>query len=157
MEYTNEFLMGMFAAYMGCEVQSKISGKTYKTIGIRYKESCFIICTGYTASKDELHLYPKNLIPILTPLSEISDDDAVEVAKIMKIPQHERAKLFGCDENNYYTIGRHIRKEIIETCLVDVFYLQGAVIDYLRSKKYDCGYLHISSLITAGLAVKATK
>ena len=92
--------------------------------------------------------------PILTPLSEITDEDAVEVAKIMEIPQFERAKLFGCDENNYYTIGRHIKNEIIETCYNDGFYLQGAVIDYLRSKHYDCGYMHIPSLITAGLAIK---
>jgi hypothetical protein len=31
------------------------------------------------------------------------------------------------------------------------------IIDYLRKKKYDCGYLHINFLIEAGLAVKATK
>jgi hypothetical protein len=148
MEYTNEFLMGMFAAYMGCEVQSKTSGKTYKTIGIRYKESCFIICTGYTASKDELHLYPKNLMPILTPLSEISDDDAVEVAKICN--GNETEKQFILDFSivkKGYQIGAP-QKGILFT---------REVVDYLRSKKYDCGYLHISSLIEAGLAVKATK
>jgi hypothetical protein len=152
MEHTNEFLQGMFAAYMGCEVMldngqvKKIEGVGRGRVDLPSGISSMNLTRKFTDVK-----------PILTPLSEITYEDAVEVAKIMKIPQHERAKLFGCDENNYYTIGRHIRKEIIETCSDDGFYLQGAVIDYLRSKKYDCGYLNINFLIEAGLAVKATK
>jgi len=34
MEHTNEFLMGMFAAYMGCEVMNTDDGKHLKMIGV---------------------------------------------------------------------------------------------------------------------------
>ena len=157
MKHTNEFLRGMFSAYMGCDVINTDEGKHLKMIAISgYFISVYEPPYPFCESEgDEYEWMFSESKPILNPLSEITDEDAVEVAKIMEIPQFERSKLFGCDENNYYTIGRHIKNEIIETCYNDGFYLQGAVIDYLRSKHYDCGYMHIQSLIAADLAISS--
>jgi hypothetical protein len=150
MAHTNEFLQGMFAAYRGCSVKSKISGSTYKTIGISYKESCFIVCNGDRVSKGDLHLYPKDLMPILTPISEITDEDAVEVGRIIGVidedcPNEDLSYWAGYTRKVYLNKHKYGSDRVYH------------VIDYLRSKHYDCGYLHISSLIEAGLAVKATK
>lgn len=80
MEHTTQFLKGMFTAYMGCEVKSKLSGRLYSTVGISFDGNCLIQCR----INDLVHLYPKDLQPILAPLSEITDEDAVEVARIAR-------------------------------------------------------------------------
>jgi hypothetical protein len=151
MEHTNKFLMGMFAAYMGCKVQSKISGRTYKTIGISYRESCFIVCNGDRVSKGDLHLYPKDLMPILTPLSEITDAHKIMLAKIV------RPEIVAVE--HLLNIGNSVFLDIINGyTIIEVGAITFTnIIDYLRSKKYDCGYLHISSLIQARLAVNAPR
>jgi len=71
MEHTKEFLMGMFAAYYGSPVlETHNYGDTITDV----------------IDWEFLSRYKYNDVdgkPILTPLSEITDDDAAEVAKIM--------------------------------------------------------------------------
>lgn len=83
-------------------------------------------------------------------LSEITDEHAVEVAKIVapNIQDLHHLKNIGTnviiDISNGHTI--------IEVGAITFT----AVIDYLRYKHYDLGYMHIPSLITAGLAINKT-
>lgn len=77
---------------------------------------------------------------ILTPLDKISDEDAVEVCKFLysnpALHNPERGK-------SVATVGDwHSTRKGVE------------VIDYLRSKGYDCGHGSIPSLIAAGVAVE---
>jgi len=77
---------------------------------------------------------------ILTPLDKISDEDAVEVCKFLysnpALHNPERGK-------SVATVGDwHSTRKGVE------------VIDYLRSKGYDCGYANLNSLISAGVAVE---
>jgi hypothetical protein len=152
MEHTNEFLQGMFAAYMGCEVLNTDEGKNLKMIGlsgsfISVYEPPYPFCES---ESDEYEWMYSECRLILTPLSEISNDDAVEVAKIFKyqVSEHDKLKFLGLE-----LVDSLVKYELDGFMLRDIL----AIIDYLRSKHYDCGYLQISSLIEAGLAVKATK
>jgi hypothetical protein len=162
MEHTKEFLIGMFAAYMGCEVEYKdVDGKKIvaKLTGVSVSEG---LETTYkrkrgNVSGDYLSFKPNgnhntdalHTKPILTPLSKITDDDAVEVAKIAQCRYQaiESIIIAGRELVTIY-INRQTNVSALSWC---------QIIDFLRSKHYDCGYLHISSLIKAGLAVKATK
>jgi hypothetical protein len=78
MEHTTQFLQGMFAAYIGCEVMldngqvKKIEGVGRGRVDLPSGISSMNLTRKFTEVK-----------PILTPLSEITDEDVVEVAKIM--------------------------------------------------------------------------
>ena len=163
MEQTNEFLRGMFAAYMGCKVQSNLSGRLYSTVGISFDGNCLIQCR----INDLVHLYPKDLQPILTPLSDITDEDAVAVIMLgVKLNKFEVLKIKRF--NSYLVVEYRWESDIPELNWEDGFSYSASSfsfsimelkvwqIDYLRFKKYDCGYMHIPSLITAGLAIKKT-
>lgn len=85
---------------------------------------------------------------MLTPISEMSDEHAIEVAKIFdpELLPEEMAR-----------VGRFFanRKDY---CFGDMDYNRTQqIIDYLRSVGYDCGYGSIPSLIEAGIAIKAEK
>lgn len=111
---------------------------------------------------------------ILTPLSEISDEDAKHILSIvyevnyksfgMDVPFHSVKKL-----NTSLRI--YLNKDLKTG--IEMHYLSPAsiwqfggsmspctgdeavqIVDYLRSRGYDCGYGHIKSLINSGLAVK---
>jgi len=77
---------------------------------------------------------------ILTPLSKISDEHAVEVCKLLynnpSLHNAERGRIVATTGDWHST-----RKGV-------------AIIDYLRSKGYDCGHGNIPSLISAGIAVE---
>jgi len=85
---------------------------------------------------------------ILTPLSAISDEDAVEVARIGGSPYkvHEFMVQSG--------------KELVTECFDRTSTVTGIkwqnIIDYLRSRNYDLGYMHIRSLIDADIAISST-
>jgi hypothetical protein len=142
MEYTNEFLQRMYAAYMGCEVITNEGISTVHSISR-------IGCHTHSDVRHSRHYAFDEMKPILTPLSEISDDDAIEVAKIAQCRYQaiESIIIAGRELVTIY-INRQTNVSALSWC---------QIIDFLRSKHYDCGYLHISSLIEAGLAVKATK
>lgn len=95
---------------------------------------------------------------ILFPLSEISDEDAIEVAKIVNVSQRNAQQFIGCDKNNYASIGKYLVSEL-HTNFYDFIVRPFVIIqvyDYLRSRSFDMGFGSIPSLITAGLAVKPT-
>jgi hypothetical protein len=147
MEHTNEFLQGMFAAYMGCKCEiTEIQDGTTKKIKSKMSG---IVSERLHFDETGLFVHFSKIKPILTPLSEITDVDAVEVAKIAECRYQaiESIIIAGRELVTIY-INRQTNVSALSWC---------HIIDYLRSKKYDLGYLHISSLITAGLAVKATK
>lgn len=197
MTHTNEFLRGMFAAYMGCEVINTDEGNHFKMIGISgYFISVYEPPYPFCESEgDEYEWMFSECKPILTPLSEITDEDAIEVAKIM-LSKDNNWKPVRIERNECYV--EIVTKEEIDETDVDTTitmlirfwiynnriawiwnYKKGNntgvddrrvpnmqyVIDYLRSPfrpdgtpkpVYDCGYMHIPSLITAGLAIKKT-
>lgn len=92
---------------------------------------------------------------VLTPLSEISDDDAIGVARksdfegLDSNETDDIEKVIACGKN---VVTRYMNREssMYGTDWVDV-------IDYLRSKSYDVGFSNISSLIQAGYAIAKPK
>ena len=116
---------------------------------------------------------------ILTPLASISDDDAIEVARII-LPAHFVGRKTGWivsrdNQVNKYTYlkvwnPKKVCSVQIDTALVN-FDVDGehdretgqydmspvAVVDFLREKGYDCGYGPFKSLINVGIAIDATK
>jgi len=115
---------------------------------------------------------------ILTPLSKISDEDAVEVAKIAigvdaKEPIIERcgdvrvSMDYGISRTicvirkaaNQYEHGReyfYVHNETEQGAFNTSVFGTAKIVDYLRSKGYDCGHGSIPSLIAAGVAVEKT-
>jgi len=120
---------------------------------------------------------------ILTPLSKVSDEDAVECAKLASYHPDlkEDWENIICD----FQVDKIVRHtdgvEIKHTCICfegsfhirfdgsmfmsgeyggsfaePTIYLPHYGIDYLRSKGYDCGYGNIPSLIEAGIAIENT-
>lgn len=88
---------------------------------------------------------------LLTPLSEITDEDAIEVGKLIFLTE-------SVDEPTIYRIKQVLGWVNPLYQLTNVMTIKGDVfikiIDYLRSKCYDCGFAHIPSLISAGIAIK---
>jgi len=167
-EYSNEWLARMFGAYMGCECDttyqnSKGEAIVSKTIGIVNNSVFFEIDLLGNVS---IHL--SRIKPMLTPLSEISDADAIELAMIIsedKIPWRLVERDIGLI--SIYDSVRENSIEIFEEerfvkmeYETGKFYTCGwslSMYDYLRRKGYDCGFMEVPSLIEAGLAVKKTK
>lgn len=151
MEHTNEFLQGMFAAYMGCEVMDVQNGKRMIFTGITFHEELLYYVDSHDSIHEEVQDYV-NCKPILTPLSEITDEDAVEVVSIGGWSPQNQGQMLDCrfdfNSNEFIANFEFSRYRVV---------LDFHVIDYLRSKHYDCGYMHVPSLIDAGLAVKSTK
>jgi len=150
MEHTNEFLMGIFAAYMGCEVMNTDDGKHLKMIGvsgsfISVYEPPYPFCES---EGDEYEWMYSECKPILTPLDEITDEDAVEVAKIARCRYQSIESIIAAGKE-LVTIYLDRSSNVSAISWVNI-------IDYLRFKKYDCGYMHLPSLITADLAIKKT-
>ena len=143
-EITNEFRAACFAAYWGANtisapygaqpkrmLQGKISATNTIFIDIKYPE---------WQSQHPIILSDCKLI--LTPLSEISDEDAIEVAKM---------NFHGHTEYPQIDLGRALVRKLNKH-----IYCENPIqiIDFLRSRSYDCGFRHIPSLIDAGIAIK---
>ena len=158
------------ASYFGAEVRTPdgdgvMTGIRKDVIGVARSNEFY--GTWYDYDQSQL---------LLTPLSKISDEDAVEVAKIL-IPQCFLNTKKGWQvSRNYTTTGYpyikiHHPKKVysvqIDCTLVnfDIDDMEDrvtascdakpvALTDYLRSKGYDCGHGSIPSLIAAGVAVE---
>lgn len=109
---------------------------------------------------------------LLIPLSKITDEDAIEVAKIITgnnicqiVEKRKGSILFYVDSSSSLDEGLQIELKFTDyvgriaqyaqyqsTCL---FFYQ-RVVDFLRSRGYDCGYGEIPSLIEAGIAIDKT-
>lgn len=112
---------------------------------------------------------------LLTPLSKISDEDAVEVAKII-IDDEDNLSIIKVDRESSFCTKVLLKANKATYLDVLVFTNDGNVdltdakgkdlnachllwsrlTDYLRSKGYDCGHGSIPSLIAAGVAVEKT-
>lgn len=139
----------ILGAYMGAMVTDKYSdGKSYKMVGVSEWEGNLQVET----SKGETDWWNINQCQlILFPLSKISDEDAVEVAKIMGVIDSD------CGVDDYEYWGNYVKKSYInEGKQHRSFIVSVEVIDYLRSRSYDCGHGDIKSLIEAGMAVDGT-
>lgn len=94
---------------------------------------------------------------ILTPLSAISDEDAVEVARMSLLSARYCWERWGSN-SSILSVGREIANDLFEDFGDPVFvapkYLSN-IIDYLRSRNYDLGYMGIRSLIDAGIAISS--
>ena len=107
-------------------------------VAINFKEQELMLIRdggshGYWSNVSDCHL-------LLKPLSEISDDDAVEVAKIANIGKYEAKEFIGCGKDNLKTIGYYIVGEFINSTYSELrmhtdMYID--IIDYLRKKGYD--------------------
>lgn len=151
MKHTNEFLRGMFSAYMGCEVINTDEGKHLKMIAISgYFISVYEPPYPFCESEgDEYEWMFSECKPILTPLSDITDNDAVEVAKIAGVVSNYMER--GCELIRLLTN----KDSIFDTYKFGGGVTYAHIIDYLRSKHYDLGYMHIPSLIAADLAISS--
>lgn len=160
--------------YQNAHVTTKYDeGKSYKIVGVSEWEGNLQVQTSENDTDwwniDQCQL-------ILTPLDKISDEDAVDVAKIL-IPQCFFNTQKGWQvSRNYTTTGYpyikiHHPKKVysvqIDCTLVnfDIDDMEDrvtascdtkpvSIIDYLRSKGYDCGHGSIPNLIAAGVAVE---
>lgn len=146
MTHTNEFLRGMFSAYMGCEMaMMPKSTRGYYMRGLLYPER---VEFEHKGTMDDFNI--RCFKPILTPLSEITDEDAVEVVSIGGWSPQNQGKMLDCrfnfNSNEFIANFEFSRYRVV---------LDFHVIDYLRSKHYDCGYMHIPSLIAADLAISS--
>jgi len=113
---------------------------------------------------------------ILTPLSAISDEDAVEVAK-MAIGDEAKLQKIVREGRIFVTMEYGVN---VDTCVIvppakqheygrECFYIYitneskyiissfgtSRITDYLRSRNYDIGYMGIKSLIDAGIAISS--
>lgn len=175
-EITNEFLAACFAAYWGSNVSTK-GGKQVKLVAIG--DAPTIAWDEQDGKKWGESRY-EWLRLHLTHLSAITDEDAVEVAKIAD----KNAEYFKGNNHRVKTMeykcvrttqgdkvyigidrfgdGKYFGYEPLPT-IATLYSIEQ--IDYLRSSKrpdgtskpvYDCGYMHIPSLIDAGIAIDAT-
>lgn len=178
MKHDNQFLARCFGAYMGCEVkvhQDEDLPTTGYLTGIHGEYEAEVqLIEGYHASEEPTYREYKWTKLLLTPLSSISDEDAVDVAKLAYslpltrypkswvVRRSDRDFLYVESRRNDYSF----QVDLVE-CSVDIFRNDEAVtsgipvrhsvyIDYLRSKGYDCGYGHIPSLIESGIAIDKT-
>lgn len=138
------------AAYSGCEIiHTNVSGYGKRLLpkGIyeeSYIEGCYLKILN-TAEHNVFFLPMNQCQLILTPLSEITDEHAIEVGKIFGF------KVQLLENGKWLAKNLHNSKFDITTIK------QMQVIDYLRSMGYDCGYGDISSLIEAGIAIPNTQ
>ena len=169
MEITNEIKARIFASYFGCEYQIYFEGAPTRKAKI----------DGYHLATIMHHPSNENTERklLLSPLSAITDDDAIEVAKII-IPLPFQKYTKGWEVARDYTvtgwpyIAVHNPKNVFKVeidCKLVIFNLYNMedviscehdmkcveVIDFLRSRNYDCGYGSIPSLIVAGIAIEA--
>lgn len=129
MEHSNEFLAAMYGAYYG--------HKNYTMYN-----QVVDLEDGFTELKGDSML-------TLTPLSKITDEDAIEVAKV--------CAYFNGSDNHRADIGRAIIKNVTgKNGRIKHYPNIIKAFDLLRSKGYDCGFRHIPSLIEAGLAIDKT-
>lgn len=138
MEHSNEFLARVYGAYIGCEyfISDKHGTFTQKIT----PEVLHGIYSG-GIRKGKL---------LLTPLSAITDEDAIEAQRLHFIGEGDpivkdwKKIVYCAGELQFY------RQDGVGYYSLPI---NQPVIDFLRHKGYDCGYAHIISLIEAGIAI----
>lgn len=136
-QITKEMLDRIIAAYWGCRIQ--VNGNQMQMIGLETK--CIYLAKPAKDYAEEFDFSDCQIM--LKPLSLISNEDAIEVAK-MNFHGHTEHPQVELGRALVQKIHKHIYCEKVVT-----------IIDFLRSKSYDCGYGNIPSLIAMGIAVEA--
>ena len=139
MNYSNEFLERVFAAYWGVDCRYKNEFGTFEP-----KVDRQFFGNNKLGNDYKIQL-------LLTPLSQISDEDAIEVARILGLSYNNDP-----ESECYYDLGGLIADltSNSEDYIKMHFNGSGILIDHLRSRGYDCGYGEIPSLIEAGIAIE---
>lgn len=149
MEHTNEFLSRMFAAYAPCGVVEKGKDEIYKMVGVSHDSGNFEVQPYGNSETDWWNIDQFQLS--LMPLSSITDEHAIEVAKILGYTSesigYEGAKEDMIEQINDIITGERLIK----------WHTFQRLLDYLRPLGYDLGFQHIKSLIEAGLALSTVK
>lgn len=145
-------------SYLGCEVLYGYEGR--KKVGTLTGHNAITGLQIFDTSRlTHLHhnVNPDLCQLILTPISQISEDDAIEVAKMIdefiESPKVSRDEY--CIEINDDKRMRHVVIMKVDGSIYcnDNQNCNNRCIDYLRSLGYDCGYGSIPSLIEVGIAV----
>jgi hypothetical protein len=79
METSNEIISKVFAGYLGCEMIFEKSGRITRLFGVTIGNNDISLMDS--DSLKSYNYFPFKLL--LTPLSAISDEDAIEVAKML--------------------------------------------------------------------------
>lgn len=151
MNYSNEFLARVYGAYMGCGIKHQSASVGYvgkQRVGVMLSICSYtteILVGGYGHGNNDLATIATSKL-LLTPLSQISDEDAIELARIVGFNRDLLAH--GQEFALYLDEGKKISEFSDQLT---------HAIDYLRSKGYDCGYGEIPSLIDDGIAIDKTK
>lgn len=151
---TPETRYKIFAPYIGCEIS-----------GTRHEEPATGYLTGLSQqygdfdaeiqwiegyhTSEEADFKPVNEVALLVrPLSSITDEDAVEVAKIV----HGNPDFHNVESGKYY-INKMLLVEDRYSPLYFSFYQVSRTIDFLRSKGYAMPYLDwsVDELLEAGV------
>lgn len=153
------------AKYWGCDFYHPCDAAPFKYRGVRYcpddAEQKFrpVLYGDWSGGTNpnlacESHSDWNDVKVLLTPLSAITDEHAIEVAKIASIGKYEAKECIGCDKDDYKTIGKYIVADFNYPTYIDVRihtdkYIK--IIDLLRSLGYDC-----DNAISEGWAVDKT-
>jgi len=146
MEYTNEFLARVYGAYFWCNTAFFNSDTNcWESGSLNNPHNLVPKMTNDPEDEDRFDFNRRRLA--LTPLSEISDEDAIEVAKMFDASAP--TSIFGRKVISYITDMANkpgwFNPDFEKIRLA---------FDKLREWGYDCGYGEIPSLIDAGIAIK---
>lgn len=143
-QVTTEFLSAMFGAYLNCEVS--VNAALYlPNRNSKNAKGNPIMSPSVLADCHEKTFSYRDFMLILTPLSEITEEDELELMEMVKCCNFIIDKeIFIAQLICALNPGNELPGSMVRWC-----------VDYLRSRGYDCGFRHITSLIDAGLAVKA--
>ena len=142
-------LPAIFAAYCGAEIL--FEGKTYKHDSISFE----LPMIELIAVRD---IYNRRWVKLeqcklrLIPLSKISDADAIELVAFAGWDAEMRGKVLKCEFDKIVHNTIRVEFEMHQYRIPITI----EVIDFLRSKGYNCGYGNLVSLIDARIAVDKT-
>lgn len=139
-EISNEMRARVFAAYWGADYISTYNGR-----GSTHK----VDATAMAALLDEKNYGVVRQL-LLHRLEDITDDHAIEVAKILKEPVPKSAKDMSVSKWNKLLIGDIFLSEENEERLHYSVWVE--LIDYLRSKSYALPFMGID-LFASGIAI----
>lgn len=159
---TNEMRAAIFAAYQN----AKIDTDTFvcRQVGISYENAELVLrATGGVISDAFIH-HAKDCKLLLYDLSDITEEICIKLSELLY--EAGGGDWFGEEDKGAIVdfckmiVGQYESddKDFFEAYDIEDFgngkLNIAAIIDYLRSEKYDCGYSNIPSLITAGIAIK---
>ena len=147
MEVSKKVKIKMFCTYLPCKGHYKPTGEVV-SMGGYSDDTAYIEYWPMKDHNDSEWSHIDNFQLALTPLSEITDEHAIEVATMAS-----KAKF----EQDLYN-GRIIISDIIKNRPIKTLHPNTllAIFDYLRSESYMLPYMGID-LFEAGIAIDKTK